>query len=144
MPASRSLTISGALSGMPGDLTTSSAARIRSSEWCLLVGDLPLVQFGFVAVGDPPLVGEENVESFLLGEDRGAVAADAAAQDNYFFMGLSDFKRYQGNGRQQQRHDPETGDDLGFEETLFLVVMVQGDMSRMRRPSPYLRLVYLK
>jgi len=41
-------------------------------------------------------------------------------------MGLSDFKRYQGNGRQQQRHDPETGDDLGFEETLFLVVMVQG------------------
>ena len=51
----------------------------------LLVGDLPLVQFGFVAVGDPPLVGEENVESFLLGEDRGAVAADAAAQDNYFF-----------------------------------------------------------
>lgn len=52
-----------------------------------LVGDLPLVQFGFVAVGDPPLVGEENVESFLLGEDRGAVAADAAAQDNYFFMG---------------------------------------------------------
>ena len=41
-----------------------------------------------------------------------------------FFMGLSDFKRYQGNGRQQQRHDPETGDDLGFEETLFLVVMV--------------------
>ena len=43
-----------------------------------------------------------------------------------FFMGLSDFKRYQGNGRQQQRHDPETGDDLGFEETLFLVVMVQG------------------
>ncbi len=92
MPASRSLTISGALSGMPGDLTTSSAARIRSSEWCpLLVGDLPLVQFGFVAVGDPPLVGEENVESFLLGEDRGAVAADAAAQDNYFFHGVIGF-----------------------------------------------------
>ena len=57
----------------------------------LLVGDLPLVQFGFVAVGDPPLVGEENVESFLLGEDRGAVAADAAAQDNYFFHGVIGF-----------------------------------------------------
>ena len=56
-----------------------------------LVGDLPLVQFGFVAVGDPPLVGEENVESFLLGEDRGAVAADAAAQDNYFFHGVIGF-----------------------------------------------------
>ena len=51
----------------------------------LLVGDLPLLQFGFVAVGDPPLVGEENVESFFLGEDRGAVTADASAQDCYLF-----------------------------------------------------------
>ena len=87
MPASRSVTISGALSGMPGDLTTSVAFGVVP----LLVGDLPLVQFGFVAVGDPPLVGEENVESFLLGEDRGAVAADAAAQDNYFFHGVIGF-----------------------------------------------------
>ena len=71
---------------MPGDLTTSSAARIR-----FLVGDLPLVQFGFVAVGDLPHIGEEYVEPFLFGEDRGAVAADAAAQDNYFFHGVIGF-----------------------------------------------------
>jgi len=77
---------------MPGDLTTS--VRRENPLFGvvpLLVGDLPLVQFGFVAVGDPPLVGEENVESFLLGEDRGAVAADAAAQDNYFFHGVIGF-----------------------------------------------------
>ena len=46
-----------------------------------LVGNLPLVELGFVAVGDLPHIGEEYVEPFLFGEDRGAVTADASAQD---------------------------------------------------------------
>ena len=50
-----------------------------------LVGNLPLVELGFVAVGDLPHIGEEYVEPFLFGEDRGAVTADASAQDCYLF-----------------------------------------------------------
>ena len=50
-----------------------------------LVGNLPLVELGFVAVGDLPHIGEEYVELFLFGEDRGAVTADASAQDCYLF-----------------------------------------------------------
>ena len=76
----------GAVSGIPGDLTTSCAARMRSSVWPpSSYGNLPLVELGFVAVGDLPHIGEEYVELFLFGEDRGAVTADASAQDCYLF-----------------------------------------------------------
>ncbi len=50
----------------------------------LLVGDLPLVEPGLVAVGDAAGVRQQDVEAFFLGEDRGAVAADAAAQYDDF------------------------------------------------------------
>ena len=56
----------------------------------LLVGNLPFVQFGLVAVGNAPRVGEEDPESLLFGEDRGAVAADSPAQnDDLFHITLS-------------------------------------------------------
>ena len=52
-----------------------------------LVGDLPLVEFGLEPFGYLTGIGEKDPETLLFGEDRGAVAADAAAQyDDVFHV----------------------------------------------------------
>ena len=52
----------------------------------LLVGNPPLVEPLAVAVGDTARVRQEDPEPLLLGEDRGAVAADSAAQNDDEFL----------------------------------------------------------
>ena len=56
----------------------------------LLVGDLPLVEARAEALGNVSRIGEQDVETPLFGEDRGAVAADSPAQyDDLFHTCIS-------------------------------------------------------
>ena len=86
MPASRILRTIGRRVGNAGrldDLRGREDALLGVAA--LLVGDLPFVQLGLVAVGDAPRVGEEDPEPLLFGEDRGTVAADSPAQNDDLF-----------------------------------------------------------
>ena len=51
----------------------------------LLVRNAPFVQFGLVAVGNAPRIGEKDPEPLLFGEDRGTVTADSPAQNDDVF-----------------------------------------------------------
>ena len=56
----------------------------------LLIGDLPLVEARAKALGNVSRIGEQDVETPLFGEDRGAVAADSPAQyDDLFHTCIS-------------------------------------------------------
>ena len=91
MPRSRMRRTMGAVSGMPGDLMTSEACEdALLAVATLLIGDLPLVEARAKALGNVSRIGEQDVETPLFGEDRGAVAADSPAQyDDLFHTCIS-------------------------------------------------------
>ena len=110
----------------------------------LLVGHLPLVELGLVAVGDPPRIGEEDVEPFLLGEDRGAVSADAAAQHCYLFHDYRIFNVTRVMAASSSEMIQKRRTILVSNCPFFWKWWCTGAISSRRWPSPYLRLVYLK
>ncbi len=83
----------------------------------------------------------------MFGEQGRANAAFAAAQDAYGKGGapLAKLEGDEGENGEEDARNPEAGDDFRLVQALLLEVMwCRGDIRKMRRPSPYFFLVYLK